>query len=94
MCNTINSSTNTDTVKWLDLVLQNTLHYFFKNFFGKPVQQFIINLGNPSLAAKKKTKRKKTRKKNSDYVKTNIKTKAASDYQELNVNASNLGFVY
>lgn len=33
-------------------------------------------------------------KKPSDHVKTNIKTKADSDYQELNVNASNSGFVY
>lgn len=39
------------------------IHYFFYISFGKPVQQFITNLGNPSLAAglkKNKTKNPET----------------------------------
>lgn len=54
------------------------------------MQQFIIDHGNPSLAAGLKKQNKKPR----DNVETNIKTKAASDYKELNVNASNSGFAY
>lgn len=77
----------------LSLAKHNTIFLFC---FGKPVQQFIINLGNPSLAVGfKKTQKNKTKQKQPrDYLETNIKTKAALDYQELNVNASHSGFVY
>lgn len=76
----------------IGLSLAKHITLFKKKIFCKPMQQFIINLGNPSLAAKKK--QEKNPKKPSDYVKTNIRTEAASDYHELNVNASNSGFVY